>query len=363
MFADTFVQLLSDYPDGLKDKRRFAALLHDHFPEDIMHTNLVYTAYGLGLPVDIEQAAGITNAFAFRYVKRLMEEHGVSRANADWAVAVWCVCYGKQMLGKPCDANIQIDDAGSMPTIRGDTGSGGQYGSLFTYVKLEDGYGVRSFAGTNQQTIIFPDRYNGLPVREIMSASFSGCEVNEAVMTNSVKRIGARAFSQCHQLKQVIFSQELEEIGEYAFEGCECLTTISFPSTLRRIGKYAFMGTGIKNPILAESLWSLEDGAFQDCTRIEKIVLPGKVRTVAQKLFMGCDRLTEAILPDTVERIGESAFCGCGRLERLTVPNGVKDIGANAFSGTAPKFMLLVGRGSAAEQYARKNGIRFQIIY
>ena len=92
MFQDSFEQLLRDYPDAVSDRRKLAGLLKDYFPDRQMQVNLISEVHTLGIVQDIQSAAQINNAFAYRYVKRMVDEFGVSRLNADWAVSIWCVC-------------------------------------------------------------------------------------------------------------------------------------------------------------------------------------------------------------------------------------------------------------------------------
>ena len=105
-------------PDAVADKKRFVGLLKDYFPDQPMQVNLISLAYGLGIAEELRKTNHIANAFAFRFVKRMLDEYGVSRINADWAVSVWCVCYGEQTLNKPCDIAVSKAKSGAAPAIR-----------------------------------------------------------------------------------------------------------------------------------------------------------------------------------------------------------------------------------------------------
>ena len=100
MFEDSFLDMLRQYPNAVAEKKKFCGLMKDFFPGQQMQVHLINTTYELGIVEELTKAPQITNAFAFRFVKRLVDEYGVSRINADWAVSVWCVCYGKQLLHK-----------------------------------------------------------------------------------------------------------------------------------------------------------------------------------------------------------------------------------------------------------------------
>lgn len=365
MFQDSFEQLLRDYPDAVSDRRKLAGLLKDYFPDRQMQVNLINEVHTLGIVQDIQSAAQINNAFAYRYVKRMVDEFGVSRLNADWAVSIWCVCYGRNTLKKRCDIEISQARSGAAPAIKEEnsSNSGKQYGDLFRYAKTDDGYGVTGFSGQNKKTIIFSDRYNGLPVKQIMPSSFAECEVQEAVMTEGIERIGESAFKGCCNLRQVIFPYSLKEIQDRAFMGCGELITASLPLALEQIGKYAFAGTALKKIRIPKTVYWLGEGAYADCKRLDSIEIPDTIVSVSDKLFKGCEALTDIKLPESIDSIGEGAFEGCVALQNLVIPQAVKTIGENAFQNVSPKFTLLCKRLSVAERYARSHDIRFQIIY
>ena len=155
-----------------------------------MQVNLINTVFDLGIVEELNKASQINNAFAFRFVKRLLDEYGISRINADWAVSAWCVCYGKKILHTPCDIEISKAKAGSAPSIRNEQSSSGrQYNDLFRYCAVTDGYGISGFLGDNQRTLIIPNLYNGKPVTRILSGAFKSANVQEAVMTDNISVI------------------------------------------------------------------------------------------------------------------------------------------------------------------------------
>lgn len=365
MFQNKFEQLLKDYPDAVSDKRKFMGLLKDYFPDRQMQVNLINTVHALGIVQDIQGSSQINNAFAYRYVKRMVDEFGVSRLNADWAVSIWCVCYGQNTLGKRCDIKISQAKSAAAPAIAEErpSVSSKQYGDLFCYTKIPEGYGVTGFSGQNKRTIIFSDRYNGLPVRQIMPSSFMECEVQEVVMTEGMAVIGDSAFKGCYDLKQVIFPYSLREIQDNAFMGCGNLITASLPIALEQIGKYAFSGTALKKINIPKTVYWLGEGAYADCKRLNNVAIPDNIISIPDRLFKGCEALADIKLSESIDSIGESAFENCTSLQNLVIPEAVKNIGENAFKNVHPKFTLLCQRLSVAEQYARSHDIRFQIIY
>ena len=364
MVEDNFYDLLKQYPDAVTDRKRLTALVKDFFPGQPMQENLIAAAFDTGIAADIEKTNHISNAFAFRYVKRLVDEYGINRMKADWVVALWCVCYGQKILKKSCDIKIPQAGNNNTPAIKEERSTGiRQYGDLFSYAKLADGYGVTGFDGENKSTIIFSNQRNGMPVLRIMKGAFSECAVREAVLSEGISVIEESAFKGCPELKQAILPQSLRIIEDAAFEGCVSLITAMLPTRLEQIGSRAFAGTPLKSVDFPQTLYHIGEGAYAGCQRLEKVVIPQSVIDISVHLFEGCSSITQVKLPAHVDSIGENAFAGCAALEKIEIPASVQNIGANAFADCHPQFTMLCYRDSAAERHARQNNLTYQIIY
>ena len=365
MFEDEFTKILQKYPNAVSDKKIFTGLMKDYFPEKPMQVNLINTAYYMGVSEEIEKAPQITNAFAFRFVKRLMNEHGISRMNADWVISAWCVCYGKRILGKNCEIEIsKANKSGFVPSIKEDLPSDKKlYNDLFTYKAIPDGYGISGFTGDNCKTLIFPNAYKGKKVTKILEGAFENCAVEEAVINEGISVIEARAFKDCKVLKQIIFPTSVKEIGDEAFCGCEKLAMATLPQEIEQIGRYAFSHTALKQLDLPENILWIGDGAYKNCSKLSLINLPSNTKELPNEIFKGCSSLKKLELPETLETIGIETFADCYRLINMIVPERVMAVGVNAFKGMNQKFTLICARKSVVEEYARKHNIPFQITF
>ena len=248
--------MLRQHQASLDDRKKFTALVKDLFPDQAKNVNLLLMAYNMGIAQDIQSASHINNTFAFRYVKQLMDDFGMSRVNADWIVSVWCFCYGGKVLGKACDISIQKQGRG--PAIQGEQSSSGRsYGDLFTYEKSRKGKGlaVTGFRGDKNKTIIFQNRTGNTPVVEIADDSFSNSPTEEAILTEGIAYIGRNAFSGCNKLHQVVLPISIEEIEDSAFENCSSLKSISLPMALKTIGDGALKGTGLRTIAIPRSVF------------------------------------------------------------------------------------------------------------
>ena len=347
--------MLRQHQASMDDRKKFTALVKDLFPDQAKNVNLLLMAYNMGIAQDIQTASYINNTFAFRYVKQLMDDFGMSRVNADWIVSVWCSCYGGKVLGKTCDISIQKQ--GSGPAIQGEQSSSGRsYGDLFTYEKSRRGKGlaVTGFCGDKNKTIIFQNRSGNTSVVEIAESSFSNTPIEEAILTEGIAYIGRGAFSCCNKLHQVVLPISIEEIEDSAFENCSSLKSISLPMALKTIGDGALKGTGLRTIEIPKSVF-LGDGLLADCQSMEQVTIPENIGRIPDHMFEGCIKLKKVELHEKLEVIGERAFFGCSSLDFIVIPDSVKQIGQDAFTNTDKQFIIQCSFGSYAEEYARKN--------
>ena len=355
--------MLRQHQASLDDRKKFTALVRDLFPDQAKNVNLLLMAYNMGIAQDIQSASYINNTFAFRYVKQLMDDFGMSRVNADWIISVWCFCYGGKVLGKACDISVQKQ--GSGPAIQGEQSSSGKvYGDLFEYKRSQRGNGlaVTGFRGSQNQTIIFQNRSGNTPVVEVADDSFCNSSTEEAILTEGIASIGRNAFSGCDKLHQVVLPISIEEINDSAFENCRNLKSVSLPGALKTIGNAAFKGTGLRTIAIPESVFWIGNGVVADCQLLEHVTIPSNMDKIPEHMFEGCINLKKVELHERLNEIGERAFFGCSSLDFIVIPDSVKKIGKNAFTNTDKQFIMQCSFGSYAEEYARKNKFKYQLV-
>ena len=79
-------------------------------------------------------------------------------------------------------------------------------------------------------------------------------------------------------------------------------------------------------------------------------------------MFEECTALKKVVLHENLNAIGDRAFFGCSSLDFIIIPDSVKSIGQDAFSNTDKQFIIQCSFGSHAEEYARKNKIKYQLV-
>jgi len=146
MNEQRFLQMLQRHRNALSSKLFFSGLLRDYFPQERLLVNLMVHLFEMGIRAEIDSAPEATKAFGYRFVKRLMDEYGVSRENADNVVGLFCKCYGKGVKKKPCDWDSEnggkvaskgsgnTNEANNLKTNTGQSSSPGQNKAQHTAV-------------------------------------------------------------------------------------------------------------------------------------------------------------------------------------------------------------------------------------
>lgn len=75
---------------------------------------------------------------------------------------------------------------------------------------------------------------------------------------------------------------------------------------------------------------TLPDFAFENCTSLTSVTIPGHVERIPIGSFKGCVSLQSVTLYDECNVIGESAFEGCSNLTEINL-SGVSEVGEKAF--------------------------------
>ena len=262
--------------------------------------------------------------------------------------------------------------------------------------------GDGAFSGCSSLTsVMIPNS-----VTSIGNYAFSRCTgLTSVTIPNSVTSIGEGAFYYCSVLASVTIPNSVKSIGNYTFANCSSLTFITIPNNVTGIGGYAFTGSKIntinyvgelkdwceklwspdnissnyqllfngelqKNVIIPNSVTSIGNYAFNNCSSLTSIEIPNSVASIGNSAFYNCSGLTKVIIndvaawckidfanllsnplyyahllylndveinsliiPDNVTSIGDYTFYNCSNLTSVTIPNSVTSIGNSAFYG------------------------------
>ena len=229
------------------------------------------------------------------------------------------------------------------------------------------------YTGTEQR-IIVPDKVtvDGKEYEtEIGAGCFKDTKITYLTLPDNITEIPESMCENCKQLTTVSFAN-VQSIGKNAFWQCENwkirIDDLNFGNQdiLKKIGDCAFGFSGLYGKVTIRPDMELEDGAFQICKNISEVEIRSGVTTVPKRLFDESHGITKITLPDTLTTIGEYAFYSTN-IPSVTVPKSVTELGRlwiatendlnNKYTG-----IMLGYKGTAAEEYANKNGIIFSAL-
>lgn len=133
----------------------------------------------------------------------------------------------------------------------------------------------------------------------------------------------------------VIGKKAVTAIGAHAFQDCGRMESVVIPEGVTSIGFEAFSSCArLRSVAFPDSLTCIGDNAFKWCGRLQDVELPGRLASIGNLAFCGCTGLRSVVFPVQVIRIGTLAFGGCTGLESVIPPEHVTHIGARAFDDT-----------------------------
>jgi serine/threonine protein kinase len=214
-------------------------------------------------------------------------------------------------------------------------------------------YGCKSL-----ESVVIPNS-----VTSVGDWAFKDCSsLKSVVIPNSVTSVGDWAFKDCSSLKSVVIPNSVTSVGNWAFYGCKSLESVVIPNSVTSIGDVAFpsdipikivgdnfyiyqdllidkkratvlqyLKSDIKSAVIPDSVTSIDNWAFKDCTSLESVVIPNSVTSIGNSTFGDCKSLESVVIPNSVTSIGDGAFKDCSSLKSVVIPDSVTSIGDGAF--------------------------------
>ncbi len=240
--------------------------------------------------------------------------------------------------------------------------------------------GGRAFSNCTRLTsITIPNS-----VTSIGDSAFYRCtSLTSITIPDSVTSIGYRAFMYCDSLARIVVDKNNSEyssdsygvlfnknkttliqypvgntgtaykipdsvtsIGDEAFWDCTSLTSVTIPDSVISVGDDAFYDcTSLTSVTIPDSVTSIGDEVFRDCTSLTSVTIGDGVTIIGDSAFSNCKNLTSVTIPDGVTSIGEHTFYNCTRLTSITIPDSVTSIGDKAFSNCESLTSVTIGGG------------------
>lgn len=111
----------------------------------------------------------------------------------------------------------------------------------------------------------------------------------------------------------------------------QAVDSVVIEEGITSVGAYNFLNCSTKSCTLPESLLSIEEYAFSQCSSLESIKIPNQMIIIGNEAFEDCSSLKEVDLGPSVANIGYCAFVNCNSISSVTIPESVCNIGWGAF--------------------------------
>ena len=199
----------------------------------------------------------------------------------------------------------------------------------------------------------------GSTYRFVGAEAFMGCPLTTISFNHNgaMRTLNDRAFYRCKQLVNVTIPASVTSIGTGVFADCTALNAITVVNGNQKYCAIGGVLYTMSKDVLVQWPAALTVGNSIDgsCT-IGSAECP--VRVIGDKAFEGCIYLNKITdMYETVATIGEQAFYNCSNLYEVKIPSTVVTIGRQAFYGCAAGLTIKCDKNSAAENYAKNNGI------
>ena len=136
---------------------------------------------------------------------------------------------------------------------------------------------------------------------------------------------------------------------------------IDIPDTVTTIPNGIFSGKDIETVTMSDSVQSIADGEFRQCTSLTSVKLSDNITGIFDSTFYKCVSLVDINIPNKVKTIGDRVFTFCSSLTDLYIPSSVIAIGTNTFA-RCDNLTIHCEENSYAHQYCVENNINYQLV-
>jgi BspA type Leucine rich repeat region (6 copies) len=163
----------------------------------------------------------------------------------------------------------------------------------------------------------------------------------------------------------VTIPDSVTSIGDYAFLDCTSLTNITvvagnpaYSSANGVLFNHAettlvqFPTGAGGNYTIPNSITSITEWAFDGCTGLMSVTIPDSVTSIGDYAFADCYGLTSLTIGSSVTSIGDATFYSCTGLTNVTIPNSVTSITEWAFGDCTGLTSVTIGNSVTSIGYA-----------
>lgn len=216
---------------------------------------------------------------------------------------------------------------------------------------------IKKYNG-NDTVVVIPPTINSWPVTKIGEDAFQdNTTITSVTIPASVTEIGSNAFAGCTNLTSVNYIGDWSKLtiqsGNPAVEDAVNAQLFDFAFTPDNTAVIVthYKGTAadvtIPSCYKGKPVMAINNAAFPN-SAVTSVTIPDSVTSIPDAAFVNCSQLTNISIPNSVTYIGFSAFDGCASLKSITLPSSLRTIGNSAFAG-CPSLMTVTYPGSKTQ--------------
>lgn len=171
-------------------------------------------------------------------------------------------------------------------------------------------------------------------------AFFKESNLKKVTLPSSLTEIRECAFEYCTALSEIQFPESLERLWDGSFYHCDSLTEITIPDSVTLFRSPFTNCTNLKKVVFGDGLDIIRGSAFMGCINLVEVDLGNSITEIGGSCFEDCESLTYIELPDSLETISNRAFYNCS-LTDIHWGKNLKSIGQYAFYGNDFEHLLL----------------------
>lgn len=217
---------------------------------------------------------------------------------------------------------------------------------------------ITKYNGTDT-VVVIPSKINGVTVTTIGTDAFLGLNITSVTIPASVTEIGSNAFADCTNLTSVNYEGDWSKLtiqsGNPAVQDAANAPLFDFEftpdNTAVIVNNYKCKGTAadvtIPSRYKGKPVTAINNAAFPN-SAVTSVTIPDSITSIPDAAFVNCSKLTNISIPNSVTYIGFSAFSSCTSLKSITLPSSLSTIGNSAFAG-CPSSMTVTYPGSKTQ--------------
>ena len=231
---------------------------------------------------------------------------------------------------------------------------------------------ITKYTGT-ESTVILPSTINSWTVTKIgEDALKDNTTITSVTIPANVTEIGSNAFAGCTNLTSVHYEGDWSNLtiqsGNPAVQDAANEQLFDFEFILNNtaviVTNYKCKGTAadvtIPSCYKGKPVTAINNAAFPN-SAVTSVTIPDSITSIPDAAFVNCSNLTNISIPNSVTYIGFSAFDGCASLKSITLPSSLRTIGNSAFAG-CPSSMTVTYPGSKTQWDAISKGSNNDVL-